>query len=478
MNDVLFFFSRYRPRFVRSLVYMLQASEYDVAEYLRWYHRTRDFAHVEHRKQLQKTPKALALLALAWALLVVWVVAVMAYVASTGSDVPLVVGALVVVATPFYFPYLLAAVVVLMRAVQWPVEYVLMQRAKKTLARHRGLKIAIAGSFGKTSMREILKTVLAEGKKVAAPPGSYNTPLGIAQFVRTLKGDEDVIIFELGEYYPGDIRKLCRIVQPQWGVITGVNEAHLEKFGSLDATANTIFELTEFVAPEQLYINGENALARARAKSGNVIYSRAGAGRFSVENSTTNLDGAAFVLAGEGLHINAHSHLLGLHQIGPLVAVGDIALRLGISPEQLERGIAHTKPFAHRLEPKTDASGVITLDDSYNGNPDGVAAVIEFLASLKDHRRWYVTPGLVEMGVKKEAVHREIGRHLARAGIEKIVLMRNSVTPYIEAGLKEAAYTGDIIWFDDALTGLAALSHMTAKGDIVLLQNDWPDQYA
>ena len=120
------------------------------------------------------------------------------------------------------------------------------------------------------------------------------------------------------------------------------------------------------------------------------------------------------------------SKLLGLHQIGPLSVAADIALRLGISPEKIQQGIAKTKPFNHRLELKNYGDGVILLDDSYNGNPDGVDAVIEFLASLKNHKRFYVTPGLVEMGLKTESVHKEIGKKLAKAGIEKIILIKSS----------------------------------------------------
>jgi len=170
------------------------------------------------------------------------------------------------------------------------------------------------------------------------------------------------------------------------------------------------------------------------------------------------------------------SQLLGLHMVGAIAAAAHIGLSLGLTVAQIEAGIRNTKPFEHRLELRND-SGVVTLDDSYNGNPDGVRAVIDFLASLPG-RRWYVTPGLVEMGGKAEAIHRDIGAQLVRAGIEKVVLMRNSVTPYIEAGLKDAGFKGELIWFDDAPAGYAALRQITASGDIVLMQNDWPDQYA
>jgi UDP-N-acetylmuramoyl-tripeptide--D-alanyl-D-alanine ligase len=463
--------SRYHPRYVRSLIYMLQACEYSVRDFFAWLSRVRDFRRVERRKHIEWTAKAKALAAVAWAFIAAMVLIIVLGIVSD-SDIPHVVAVLLIIATPLMLPYVLAAAVEVGQLLQLPMEAYRLSVAKKQLAAHRGIKIAIAGSFGKTSMREILRTVLSEGKSVAAPGGSENTPLGVARFVNQLKGDEEVLIFELGEYYPGDVRRLCEVVKPEFGIITGVNEAHLEKFKTLERAANTIFELAPFVAPEKLYINGENETARARAEDGNVVYTRSGAGEVRITDARTGLDGTVFSVNGAPVH----SRLLGLHHLGALAAAVDIARQLGLSQEQVARGIEKTKPFAHRLERRPDEHGVVTLDDSYNGNPDGVAAVIEFLATLTG-RRFYVTPGLVEMGARKEEVHRDIGRSLAAAGIEKVVLIRNSVTPLIELGLKESGYKGEVLWFDDALACYAALPRMTVAGDIVLLQNDWPDQY-
>ena len=313
--------------------------------------------------------------------------------------------------------------------------------------------------------------------KVAAPPHSYNTLLGISQFIKTLKGDEEILIFELGEYYPGDVRKLCDLVQPSIGVITGVNEAHLQKFKSLERTVKTIYELADYLGERPVYINGENDLARKNARSGHIVYDRMRVEKWKIENPKTDLTGTSFILKKNGTKLELKSALLGLHQIGPLAASAEIALNLGLSFDQVRDGVSKTVPFDHRLEPKTDNAGVITLDDSYNGNPAGVKAVIAFLASLKDSRRFYVTPGLVEMGLRTEEIHKQIGKQLAKASIEKVILIKNSVTPYIEEGLKEEKHQGEILWFNDALTAFASLPHLTVKGDVVLLQNDWPDQY-
>lgn len=471
------FLSKYHHHYPRSLVYMLQASEYKLTDYLAWYQQLKDFSRVEYRKRLALTMKSRLLLLAAWLILLAWYgVAISVLFGAIGFG-SILVFLLLVYLAPYFLAYVLLIPLLIINGLQWPIESFIIGQAKKQLAKHPGLKIAIAGSFGKTSFREILKTVLLEGKKVAAAPHSYNTPLGISQFIKNLQGDEEIIIFELGEYYPGDVRRLCRLVKPQWGIITGVNEAHLEKFKNLVTTAKTIFELADYIGAGPLYVNGESQLAKERASAKAIVYSRQGVGEWLVENAQTDLVGTKFNLVKGDKKLNISSSLLGLHQVGPLVAAADIADRLGLTASQIEQGLNKTKAFDHRLEPKIDAQGVVTLDDSYNGNPDGVAAVIDFLASLKNHRRWYVTPGLVEMGPKIKVVHQEIGRQLARAGIEKVILVKNSVTPFIEVGLKEANYQGEILWFNEGLVALAALPQLTAAGDVILLQNDWPDQY-
>ncbi|MBI4087165.1 UDP-N-acetylmuramoyl-tripeptide--D-alanyl-D-alanine ligase [Candidatus Kaiserbacteria bacterium] len=468
------FFSQYRLDYPRSLIYILQASEYDIGEYLTWYRQTQDFRRVERRKRLVYTPKAVCLLVLCWLLAVMLLGGTMMFSITRGWYVlPIVLLLLpVILAYGILIPLVLAKFLI-----QKPAEFFVIRNARTRLASHKAVKVSIAGSFGKTTMREILKTVVAEGKKVAAPPHSYNTPLGISRFIQTLNGNEEVLIFELGEHYPGDIKKLCDLVRPDIGVITGVNEAHLEKFKTLERTTATIFELADYLGEKRMYVNGESERARGALRRGHITYDRTQVGQWQIHHPHTGLDGTAFTMIKDDTKMELHSSLLGLHQIGPLAAAADIALSLGLSPEQVKSGIANTKPFDHRLEPKTDTSGVVTLDDSYNGNPDGVKAVIEFLTSLEGHRRWYVTPGLVEMGPKTEQVHREIGRRLAEAEIEHVILVRNSVTPFIAEGLKSAHYAGKVMWFDDALAAFAALPHLTVRGDVVLLQNDWPDQY-
>ena len=467
--------SRYSPRYVRSLVYMMQASEYYTSDYLRWYHRTGDFAHVEKRKKLDLTAKARVLLWSGYGLWVIFLIIAL-WGISVRDDVPQVVAALILFGSPFFLPYLMAAVLRVVNLCQRPFEMYAIARAKRKLRKHKGMRIAIAGSYGKTTMREILKTVLSTRKKIAAPDGSKNTPLGIAELIESLEGDEEVLIFELGEYYPGDVRYLCDFVDPQWGIVTGVNEAHFERFGSIHSTIGTIFELADYLGPKPLYVNGESVQARAREAHRRVIYDRTGAGDWRVISTRSDLSGLWLGLELHGKRYEAHTPLLGIHNTGPILAACDIASRLGLWPEHIIAGIAQIQPFEHRMQPRSEG-GITIIDDSYNGNPDGAAAAIEFLKGIPG-RRFYVTPGLVEMGDRSEEVHRTMGKNLAEAGIEHVILISDSVTPHIAQGLKDGGFRGDLKWFDDMPAALQALPHLTVAGDIILIQNDWPDQYA
>lgn len=467
------YLSRYRFSYLRALVYMLQENLYDVRPYIAWYNRTSDFNSVMKRKTLVMTSKAKLLLM--WLVVLAIGLGVLIGYYVVGQEY-LLAGALFVLLPQFLALGVMLPLVVGTALIQRPREKKIIAAAKKNLAAHKGMKIAIVGSFGKTTMKEILATVLAEGKKVAATPGNMNTPLGISRFVDRLDGSEEVLIFELGEYYPGDIRDLCDLVQPDMGVMTGINEAHLERFKSIDRTIATIYELADYLGDKPLWVNGESKLAADNLRKGSVTYSRKGVGSLKVQHAKTSLNGTDFQIVGGGTKLRLHSDLLGLHNVGPLAAGVAVANYVRLHPAQIEAGIAKTKPFDHRMQP-SEAGGIWTIDDSYNGNPDGARVAIEFLSSLTDHRRVYVTPGLVEVGSATAEVHRQIGRQLA-GSVDVAILVNNSATPFIAEGLTEKKFAGEVLWYDDGLSCLNALSQITKPGDVVLLQNDWSDNYA
>lgn len=474
MRRLLSWFS---PRFPRNLVYMLQASEYKPAEYIPWFWRAKNLSKVATRKQLDMTQKAKLLLLLAWLIVLVELagIAFMIWLALGNSAwwVGVIVGILVtppLAAHALIVPLWLGYVMV-----QKPREKKLIARATDIIAKHPGLKIGIAGSYGKTTFKEMLATILSEGKNVAATPGNMNTPLGISRFVNRLQGNEDILIFEMGEYYPGDVMQLCNMVRPQMGVITGINEAHLSKFKTLDRTVATIYEIADFLHGKSVYKNGDNSLVRQKSPQDPLLYTADGVNGWKVSDVKNDISGVSFTAKKDKIVIVAHSGLLGTQNIGPLVACIDIATTFGLTQKQIQDGIAATKAFEHRMEPKQIA-GAWVIDDTYNGNSDGVEAGIAWLKSVPAKRRIYVTPGLVEQGAKTQEVHERIGRQLAGAA-DIVVLMQNSTTPYIKAGLGKAGFTGKLQIVDDPVAFYSHIEHFVAAGDVVLMQNDWTDNY-
>lgn len=474
MNALL---SRYRPRYIRALVYMLQSTEYQLSYFWKWFIRTSDFSSLEQRGQLEKTIKAKVLIGIGWTITAsLWLIMIFLTM-PFALPAKLIVITTTLILTPNFLAVLLSIPVWLLGMFQSLYERRVIRQTRSALSTHSAIKIDIAGSYGKTTMRQILTTILSEGKHTATAPHNYNTPLGIGRFVKALTGKEEVLVFELGEYYPGDVLRLAAMTVPQIGVITGINEAHLERFGSLESTTATIFELADYMKNQPVYVNAESALAKSATQTNHLLYNAGGCDSIRITDVNTAIDGTRFTMKIGDKDFPAQTKLLGVHNLGPIAAAAAIALSLGLTPGQIVAGIAQTKPFDHRLEPQLRGD-VTYIDDSYNGNPAGVKAAIDFLQSLEGRRRFYVTPGLVEMGSRTENVHLEIGRWLAKSGIEQIVLIRNAATDVIARGLKAHGFSGKLTWFDNAPRAFGGLPNLTVAGDVVLLQNDWPDQYA
>jgi len=475
------FWTRFHPSYPRTIIYMLQSSEYNIGNYFIWLNRTKNFLSVTRRRNLDYTIKASLLLVTAWLILLcVYTFVIYAIIKSIISMDILIalLGVVLFMISPMIVAFgITIPLFIGHKLIQEPKQRKTLKAASDIILKHSAIKIAIAGSYGKTTAKEILQTVLSETKKVAHTPGNINTPIGISRFIKKLDHKEDVIIFELGEERVGDVRKLCELTKPDIGVITGINEAHLSSFGTLELTTATIFELKGYLGDKPLYKNTESLLVKAEVTDGDKLaFSRKGVNGWHVSDIKTSIIGTKFVAQKDDKIISASTGLLGEHNIGTILVAVDIADSIGLTSVQIEAGINKTKPFEHRMQPKF-IHGAWVIDDTYNGNSEGVQAGLLLLKSLDAKRRIYITPGLVEQGIKTKEVHEKIGRQIAKVA-DVVVLMNNSVTDYILAGLKESGFDGKLIIADDPLKFYSNLDAFVAAGDVVLMQNDWTDNYA
>lgn len=465
------------------VTYMLQSTEYQVGPYLKWYWRTQNFAAVMHRRTLNPTRRArLVRMALMTGMGVQAVLGLSCLIVGLKNTeyVELTLfGAALLVSYPVVWAHLIT---VPLLAVKWlvvtPKDRRLTRQSEAKFSKHPAVKIAVAGSYGKTTMKEILAVVLAEGKKVAATPANKNVSVSHAQFIAAHEdGDEAILIIEYGEGEPGDIARFARTTKPSYGLITGLAPAHLDKYKTLEAAAEDIFSLSGFVDPENIYVNADSISVEPYLKPAFHTYSHDGVDDWRIDDVRVEATGTSFTLHHGKTKLRLHSGLLGRHQVGPLAAAAVLGLRLGLTEEQVTAGIAKTVPFEHRMQ-SYQLHGAWIIDDTYNGNLDGIRAGTALLKELDAKRKWYVTPGLVDQGKETAAIHQEVGRLIAGAKPDIVVLMQNSVTKHIQQGLQEESFEGEIRVEADPLAFYTNLDQFVTAGDVVLMQNDWTDNYA
>ncbi|MDR3642359.1 MAG: UDP-N-acetylmuramoyl-tripeptide--D-alanyl-D-alanine ligase [Candidatus Doudnabacteria bacterium] len=521
------------PKFIRYQLYLLQLENYELGRYWKLLFKKGPWPRGEQRKELVWSVKAKAMMLMAVALHgFVIIFSGLITVILTGSIGNFFVAAVIaaIILSPFYF-LLFSVVLLLLKPFDSLAKKRLAIRAKSKIGNMPpDLKIiGVAGSYGKTTMKEVLGKVLGIRFKVLATPDSVNTPVGIARWILNKVTDEtQVLIVEMGEHYAGDIGEICDIAKPNIAVVTGINESHLERMKNMETVASTIFEIVSGSEPGAVvllnaddkrvmdnykkFIWPDHKVEKYSAKGGSAFGGQISNIKYQKFN-TEKLCWEAELESFGKIEVN----LLGEYALGDVDAAVKIGKNLGMSDDELKRGITNIKPVEHRLQPIKSAGEVLVIDDAYNGNPDGVGEAIKVLSRFTNRRKIYITPGLVEMGNSSAEVHRQIGRELA--GVADVaIFIRNSVTGFVEEGIQTSpsrfaghpslpggeaprlsektsssppfqggvpASAGEvvgvkkpqIIWFDSALEAHAGLKNILKPGDVVMFQNDWGDQY-
>ena len=473
--------SLYNLKFPTVLVYMLQATEYQVGPYVDWVNRTHNFNTVMQRRTLDKTKTARLLLLGISLGIVAQIVSglVLIYLGHwkqlTGG---VYFGVAAIIAYPLVWAYAATLPLIIgRRVIVAPREQRLATEADNIFAAHQAVIVAIAGSYGKTTMKELLATVLSESLKIAATPANQNVISSHARYARNLAGDEDVLIIEYGEGAPGDVARFARLTHPTHAIITGLAPAHLDHYKTLEAAGRDIFSVATNLPPDHVFVNHQSPAVDPFVKAGFNLFDNRQALGWRVEKVQTGLAGTSFTLQKGTKQLPLRSGLVGHHQVSYLALVAALALQLGLTEKQVKAGIANTKPFEHRMQPYS-LNGAWIIDDTYNGNLEGIRAGTQLLRDLEAKRKIYVTPGLVDQGEATERVHIEVGELIAAAQPDFVVLMQNSVTDYIQQGLTQTNFTGRVQLEAVPLDFYTNLNHFVAAGDLVVMQNDWTDNYA
>lgn len=356
---------------------------------------------------------------------------------------------------------------------------------KRKLKKYPNLiKIGITGSYGKTSTKYILNTLLSQNYSVCITPHSFNTPMGITRVVLDyLKPNHDVLIVEMGAKQVGDIKYLCDIVNPQYGVLTSVGSQHLATFETLENIAKTKNELMKSLPKEDglAIFNGNNEKCMELYEQCEVkkFYTstteNSGAFAFA-KNVKISSNGISFVLVINGNEVECKTKLLGEHNLENILMSAALAYNLGLSLEQIKVGISKLQPINHRLELKKE-NGITILDDAYNSNVEGSLCALNVLDLFKTGDKFVITPGLVELGSKEKEENINFGKNLAKHANYVIVVNKTNKEAIKEGLLLEGFNEENIFFAQTLIEARIMLKEKTQKGDVVLFENDLPDNY-
>lgn len=358
--------------------------------------------------------------------------------------------------------------------------YVLWATAK--IASVDVVKIGITGSFGKTSVKEILRVILSQKYRVLATPESYNTPMGIAMTAKKLDSTHDVFIAEMGARYKGDIKELSNIVKPSYGVITGINTQHLETFGTIEAITDTKYELIKSLPDngKAFFSSDNDGSVELYNRYGGIKFAAGlnGGGCFATATDViTEKTGTSFTIHfSDGESIHCKTVLLGKHSISNICLASAVAYEMGMTAEEIALGINRISSVGHRLELLPTNKNVVVIDDSYNSNINGVIAAMEVL-DMFEGRKIVLTPGLVELGKEENIANFQMGKILA-AHADVVIITGKQNAEMIINGLFDGGMDREkIIYAKSLRRGNEELNAIMQEGDIVLFENDLPDNY-
>ncbi len=352
--------------------------------------------------------------------------------------------------------------------------------ARKKLAAVPGLiRIGVTGSYGKTDVKLMLKTILSEKYRVLATPPSFSTAMGAARVVNEQLTDEhQVFIAELGAQKKGEVRDIARMVAPQYGVLTCVGDAHLDSFGSIEAVAQAKYELIEAL-PEDgaAFFGSDNGFGDRLFHMCKKEKYRAGIGsaaRFymSAEHVETGVHGMRLqLLCADGSHAWIQTRLLGSYNVRDLALAAAVAHRLGLSMEEIARAAEKIRPVKHHLQ--LVPGEICVIDDSANQLPE---AACEALRVLKEFpgRRILVTGGLAE---PESGAHNQSYAFGALAGgcADHVILIDPEATREVMEGLMSVKYPKSSVRMVRREEDAAAIVQDIAEaGDTILYEGVYP----
>ncbi|MBI4910307.1 MAG: UDP-N-acetylmuramoyl-tripeptide--D-alanyl-D-alanine ligase [Acidobacteria bacterium] len=330
-----------------------------------------------------------------------------------------------------------------------------------------GKVIAVTGSAGKTTTKDVIAAMLSVRSDVGKTVGNFNNHVGVPLSILRLPEGCERAVLEMGMNHAGEIAALAGIARPQVGVVTNVGYAHVENFDSIDGIAAAKGELIEGLdAGGVAVLNADDprVAAMATRHSGrSVTFGMSAGADVRATDVAYSVDGVKFAVRGVWME----SRLTGRHSVSNLLTGVAVASLFGIAPEELREAAAALEPGAMRGR-HFEKNGILHINDCYNSNPDAARAMIDVLADTPAERRVAVLGEMLELGRWSEQLHRDVGRYAAQSGIDVLVGIRGAARYAVEAAADAGFAASAASFFDEPSEAGDYLRGVLQAGDAVL----------
>ena len=334
--------------------------------------------------------------------------------------------------------------------------------------------VAVAGSNGKSTTKELIAAVLRQREATLWSQASFNNDIGVPLTLLELENRHQAAVLEVGTNHPGELAPLVAMIQPRYGVLTSLGREHLEYFGDLEGVVHEEGWLAELLPSEgRLFLNADTDLAEVIVRRSRAAVTRVGwqaTHDWQATGAQVDDQGTTFTVRASQREYSGEYrvNLLGRHQVTNALLALAVGAELGLTPEELRCGLAANQPLKMRLQ-LWQAHGVRVLDDTYNANADSMLAALQTLHDLPcSGRRIAVLGDMAEQGSRAAEAHDEVGRRAAELGIHQLFAVGAMATPTVQAarraGLQAAVACCDMVEASRTLTRL------TQPGDLVLLK--------
>lgn len=357
------------------------------------------------------------------------------------------------------------------------------KQARAKLASMPHLKvIAITGSYGKTSIKFMIKDLLKERYSVCFTPGSFNTPMGICKVINNdLQAHHQILILEMGARYAGNIQELCDIAKPDVSVVSNVGFAHLETFGSQDVIAKEKGTIVENLSAGGVAVlNADDPLVSKMGRNReDITRIMVGLeyGELTGENISFDTSGTRFKISFDSEIHEFQTKLLGAHNVQNIMLAIGVASHFEIRPKTMAIAAKSIEPVEHRLELKK-VGELFIIDDAFNSNPIGAKNAVEILSQFKDRKRFIITPGMIELGDIEEEENFKFGEAIGEAKLDYVILVGKERSKPIQSGVEANQENMDNVFVVNSLFEANEIVKEKAEaGDVILYENDLPDVF-